>query len=398
MASVKIVGSYAPHDPLWNDEKFPSMEEIYRSGDDIIEFNQRTKKETLSPFIKFIDFALKDKDFQNMFDMDVLRGVPENMFAKIISLMKVCAIELFEKTLLQVLNGRVSESAIWNIAAACVTLSVKLYGSDWIYAGETMPSIEVAAQNFRKIDNRIRINRKIINIMERDILHRTDWKGCPTYYLNRTYDPMFPGMNREPSDEDYTEMSKRGSSMIKDATTAELIYGYNPSTRKLEYMLKCGKRNYNNEQAENLPLEELNVVVDKNYVDKIASVKNITRDEAFVWLRDRVLGAGFEMVPLSFSYKMSFRIRRKTLSRKSLNRVKHSKSTCKSARKSRKTSRKSARKSRKSARKSRKSARKSRKSRKSARKSRKSRKSARKSRKSRKSARKSRKSARKSRK
>jgi hypothetical protein len=391
------------YDPDWDDERFPSLEEIYRS-DNIIEFDKSQTRQVIKPLIEFIDFVLKNETFkQYVFDMNVLGDLPQKNFLKILSLMRVCAIELIERMLNIVLEGRVDETSIWNIASASLSLSIKLSGAhDWIYSGDILNLLSYLAQKYRSVDPRASVDPKIVNIMERDIMQRTNWKGCSTFYLNRKYDSMFPDINKELTATDYQSMSKKGSSMLKQAVeNVELLRSRNKQTGKYEFVLKHGFRTYNVDESDRLPFRDMNVVVEEDFVNIVASEKNLTQEEAFNWLRDRVMKVGFEINPLSFEYKQKtlfgMRAKARKVSRKSRKSVRKSRKVSRKSRKSVRKSRKVSRKSRKVSRKSRKVS--SRKSRKSVRKSRKvSRKSRKVSRKSRKSVRKSRKVSRKSRK
>jgi hypothetical protein len=100
---------------------------------------------------------------------------------------------------------------------------------------------------------------------------------------------------------------------------------------KREFVLKYDYRFYNNEAQ--LPFQEMFVVVDEEFVKEVASKKNLTKEEAFNWLRDRVMKVGFDIEPLNFGYKKSYRMK----SRKSRKVSRRSK---KASRKSRKSSRK----------------------------------------------------------
>jgi hypothetical protein len=289
------------YDPDWDDEPLPTLKELYRTGN-LIEFTSKTKSKVLKPLIDFITFTIKGEPFiRGVFDLEVLDVSFKNL-QKILSLMRVCAMELLEKMLNVELKGQVSEEAIWNIAAACLSLSIKLYGAhDWIWSSDILPLIVESARHYRKMDRRISVDPRIINLMERDIMQRTDWKGCSTFYLDRKYDSMFPGLDNEPTESDYKRMSKEGSSLLKNAV------GYVELTSrprgKVEYVIKYKNNYYGVDEVYYLPFTEMHVVVDENFVKGVADSKKKTMEEIFDWMRERVLKNGFGIDPLSFEYK-----------------------------------------------------------------------------------------------
>ena len=236
-----------------------------------------------------------------MFDLEVL-DISIKDLQKILSLMRVCAMELLEKMLNIELKGQVSEEAIWNIAASCLSLSIKLYGAhDWIWSGHIMPLIVESTRHYRKKDRRISVDPRIINLMERDIMKRTNWKGCSTFYLDRKYDSMFPGLDNEPTESDYKRMSREGSSLLKRAVgNVELT---SRPTGKVEYVIKYKNNYYDVNEVDYLPFTEMHVVVDENFVKWVSDAKKKTMEETLDWMRERVLKNGFGIEPLSFEYK-----------------------------------------------------------------------------------------------
>ena len=163
-------------------ERFPSVDEIYRK-DNLIEFNHIVFKHLDT----VIDTIINDKKFQEFVFNENTLDLKSIAFTRIISLMKQCAIELLYKMLVEVLEGVVDREVLNDLAGACLSLSIKLYGShDWIYSGNVLNGIFYKAR-----DEGIILDLRVINIMERDIMKNTDWKGCPTFYLNKKYDTMF---------------------------------------------------------------------------------------------------------------------------------------------------------------------------------------------------------------
>lgn len=172
------------------DERFPSLDEIYRK-DNLIEFNHITKQVVFKHLDTVIDTIINDKKFQEFVFNENVLDLKSIAFTRIISLMKQCAIELLDK-MLQVLGGIVDRNVLNDLAGACLSLSIKLYGSyDWIYSENVLNGIFYKAR-----DEGIILNSRLMNIMERDIMKNTDWKGCPTFYLEKTYDPMFQDQYR----------------------------------------------------------------------------------------------------------------------------------------------------------------------------------------------------------
>ncbi len=285
------------YDPDWDDDPVPTLNELYRTGE-IIEFTPETKSKVLKPLIDFITFIIRDVEFQEeVFDLNVLSSVSNKNYNKILNLMRVCAIELLEKMLNIQLKGKISKDSMWNIAGACLTLAIKLYGAhDWIWARNIMPAIVTVSEKWPDLDESL--NPRILNLMERDIMKRTDWKGCATFYLNRKYDLMFPELDNELTDFDYRQMLNRGSSLLKEG-----IGNVELNQNNYGFVLMYNYLDYNNRQVDELPFREMNVVVTHHFVESVAENKKITKDEAFNWLRDRVLKVGFGIDPLSFKYK-----------------------------------------------------------------------------------------------
>lgn len=285
------------YDPEWDDERFPSLDEIYRK-DNIIKFDQITKNTVLKPLNTLIDDIIKDKKFQEyIFDEQVLDKKSKS-FSKIISLMKRCAIELLDEMLLQVLGGIIDREILNDLAGACLSLAIKLYGAhDWIFSGQVLGAMSYIAKN-----KGINLDLRLMNIIERDIMKNTNWKGCPTFYLDKTYDPMFQDENFEMTKSDYLKMLKKGSNMlaeIEGRAVVELILEKGVFMPPGFY-LKYKDEYYDVDTVDDIPMKKMNIVVDPSLVSRLAKKKKLTFSQVLDWLRDRVLKERFKIIPLSF--------------------------------------------------------------------------------------------------
>ena len=134
-----------------------------------------------------------DSDFLiNVFDNDIFLKLYENEYmGRILTIMKDCAIELFNKMIEEKLHWNFDIKYTFYIAIACLSIAVKNIGAyDWLNDDNIILSQIIKALN--KVNKKNVIYDLIIcKKIEIDIFKITEWKGCNMYDLKKDYTDYF---------------------------------------------------------------------------------------------------------------------------------------------------------------------------------------------------------------
>jgi regulator of extracellular matrix RemA (YlzA/DUF370 family) len=161
------------HDPDWDDgEVPPSLDELYREkAIRVITINKRNRRVYLTQLNEFCLSMMQSESVTRHIFQDVLH---EKTIQRIKKIILECAEELIDTVIFDILSGRVDETVLYTIAAACLSIAIKIFGAyDWINENKVVPVIVQKSA----IMNKVVSKRKMI-LIESDILRRTDWKGC----------------------------------------------------------------------------------------------------------------------------------------------------------------------------------------------------------------------------
>ena len=132
---------------------------------------------TWSKFKKMIlDWLAEDIIGYSPRYMQTAQPIPESHKKLILR----CTEELFD-LVYESHNHRMNRKMIQSIAAACFIISMKLfYGDDYICDGPIIRLLVRASDG--------KVATKNLIALEKNIMKKTDWKGCGTYSLEKIYD------------------------------------------------------------------------------------------------------------------------------------------------------------------------------------------------------------------
>ena len=239
---------------------FPTLHQIYRQKS-LIRITPHNKDSKFHPLFSFIENVLNDPYFiENVFDSNTL-DTSSDAFSKIKTLRAECATELLEEMLIGILLGIVDSTILYTLACACLAISVKLIGAhDWVYDGRIFPSLIAEAEAYGET-----VDKRKLNLMEKDILARTGWKGCSSITdLDKFYDELF--------------LPQKSFELVASDKW---------------YLLSDDGVRYDN----TMPLDAVNpkIKVNERIIKEISLSKKISIDKAREWIKARVLGYGFDL-------------------------------------------------------------------------------------------------------
>ena len=140
----------------------------------------------------FEQIVIDEDFFKNVFDKDIFLKLNENEYMGIIlTIMKDCAIELFNKMIEEKLHWNFDIKYTFYIAIACLSIAIKNIGAhDWLNNDNIILSQIIKALN--KVNKKNVIYDLIIcKKIEIDIFKITEWKGCNMYDLKKDYTDYF---------------------------------------------------------------------------------------------------------------------------------------------------------------------------------------------------------------
>ena len=92
-----------------------------------------------------------------------------------------CTSELFDLVVNDTFGRKVSQDILQTLAIACYIISAKL-----MFAYDNIDDEDIV--DFFYYQTGKGIDKKRLFLMEADVMRRTDWKGCSTFFLERHYE------------------------------------------------------------------------------------------------------------------------------------------------------------------------------------------------------------------